>query len=331
MNDIPLWLFTGPEIGERNDAVEAIRSLAEQQGALDSHSLYASDVTIGSLVSLLQNGSLFADARFVVLKNAEEIKKKEDIELLTQWAQGASHNKDAYLILVSDEISIDKKVEALVPKQHKKIFWELFENKKEQWIYSFFKREGFSIESEAVSALLDLVENNTDALRTVCSQIILFYPKGTVLSEDDIDSVLSHTKEESPFSLFDTLIKNDFTTALEIYRKMAMSKDSSPVQVIAGLSYCFRRLVDWHELQEAGTSDDFSLKRKGFTSKKAIDQYRMASRRWNHAITRRILALLAHTDYEIRSTGTTMHDSLMELCLYSINKKQGQSLALAEY
>jgi len=324
----PVWLFTGPEIGERNEAVEQIRSVAAKRGALDAHSLYAADSKIGDIVSLLRNGSLFADVRFVVLRNAEEIKKKEDIEQLSDWISGGSD--DAYLVLVSDEVGVDKKLEALVPKEHKRIFWELFENRKEQWINDFFRKAGYRVEPDAVQTILDLVENNTDALRTACSQFTLFYPQGYCVTSDDAESILSHNREESPFSLFDSLAKGSLEGALEIYRKLSMGKDSSPVQIIAGLSFCFRRLADWHRLAASGAADEFSLKKAGFTSKRAIDQYRTAARRWDAATVARALALLADTDRTARSSGTALQDSAMELCLYCLVMKNAAPLEAAD-
>ena len=76
-----------------------------------------------------------------MLRNAELIKKKEEIELIASWAGAADQDGGSYLVLVSEEIGVDKKIEALVPKQNKKIFWEMFENRKEQWIVDFFRRE----------------------------------------------------------------------------------------------------------------------------------------------------------------------------------------------
>jgi len=328
----PVWLFTGPEIGERNAAIEQLKAAAaKRSGALDYHNLYASDVRVGDVVSLLQNGSLFEDARFVVLKSAELIKKKEDIEILSGWVAESSGVTDASLVLVSEDTSVDKKLEALIPKDQKRIFWELFENRKEQWIVDFFRKEGYSIEPEAVSSILDLVENNTEALRNACSRFTLFFPAGYRVTEKDTDDLLSHNREESPFSLFDALAAGELEGAIEIYRKISLSKESSPVAVIAGLTFCFRRLADWHRLAEAGTTDEFSLKKSGFTSKRAIDQYRTASRRWDPATVSRILSLLSQTDRDLRSTGSALQDCGMETCLYSILKRGGRELARAEY
>jgi len=328
----PVWLFTGPEIGERNAAIEQLKTAAaKRSGALDAHSLYVSDVKVGDVISLLQNGSLFADARFVVLKGVEAIKKADEIEQLSAWVKESSGVTDASLILVSEETGVDKKLEALIPKENKRIFWEMFENRKEQWVVDFFRKAGFSVDGDAVGAILELVENNTDALREACSRFTLFYPEGHRVTETDVENLLAHNREESPFTLFDRLAQGDLEGAIEIYRKLSLSKESSPVQLVAGLTFCFRRLADWHRLSESGATDEFSLKKAGFTSKRAIDQYRSASRRWDRAATARTLALLAATDADLRSTGAAFQDCLVEGFLYAAVKKAGKPLAVAEY
>ena len=148
----PLWLFTGPELGERNDALEALRKSAEKKyGQLDNHLFYAADTSISVVLDTVQNGSLFAEARFAVVRNAEAIKKKEDIQMLTQWVEQTPAEDGAFLVLISDDIGIDKKIEAIVPKDHKKIFWELFENKKQDYIRRFFAQLKIGIESDAIA------------------------------------------------------------------------------------------------------------------------------------------------------------------------------------
>ncbi|MEL3905485.1 MAG: DNA polymerase III subunit delta [Treponema sp.] len=324
----PLWLFTGPELGERNEALSVLQKTAEKKyGRLDRHLFYAADTPLPVILDTVQNGSLFADARFVIVKNAESLKKKEDIQLLTAWVAQSGGHTDAVLVLISDEISIDKKIEALVPKEQKKIFWELFENKKQEWIRRFFAQAQIKIEQEAVASLLELVENNTESLKTACTHISLFFKPGTVLDADSVEKLLAHNKEETAFSLFDALSKNNFEYALTIRQKLMLSKESSPVQLIAGLTYCFRRLRDWHDQAQTGQMDDFSLKKIGFTSKKAIEQYRRASSRWDSQSVHRIISLLNRTDMEIRSMGQELAATVLDTCLYRIAVKRGEAPA----
>ncbi len=328
----PVWLFTGPENGEKNAEVEKIRLQAEKRyGSLETYKYYASDIRAGDLVSLLQNGSLFSTGKFVVLKNAELIKLKDEITMLADWIFSVSSAKEnpennSFLILLSDEISVDKKLEAAVPESHKKIFWELFEDRKEQWIVSFFRKEGLSIDEKAVRLILEMVENNTEAMRAACSPFPLFYEKGSVITEKEVEYIISHNKEESPFTLFDALAKHDFENAAAVFRKISLSKESSPPQIIAGLSYCFRRLQDWHSLAEQAGGPGRSipsdvLRRGGFSSTKMQAQYRSAARIWNSAAVERILAMLTYGDEELRSNSGQIQNMMFEYLLYRIAKE----------
>ena len=329
-----LYLFTGPEIGLRSDEIEGLkRNLARKASGVDYHLFYVNETSVANVVSLLMNGSLFSDAKFVVLNNAELIKKKEDIEVISEWKKTASD--ESVLVLVSDEIGVDKKLEAVVSKDKKKIFWELFENKKTQWITDFFRRKGYSIEPDAVETILELVENNTAALASECGRFFVCFDKSHTITAEDADSLLSHNREESPFTLFDAISGTGskterLETALEILQKIRLSKDSSGVQLIAGLTYCFRKLSVWQRLQASGSVLPADLKSKGFASSKMQEQYRRAARIWNAAECVAILALLASTDLQIRSDGTALEENALQRLIYLIVVKNGKPAAVYE-
>ena len=208
----PLYLFTGPEAGERSDAVnELFRMYEKKLGTVELHRFYASETSVADVISLLMNGSLFASFRFVVLNNAEAVKKKEDIELISEWL--ASNDGNSALVLLSDEISVEKKLENLVPKENKKIFWELFQDKKESWVRSLFQRNGFRITDDAIEAVLELCENDTASLKRECERFFVCFEKDHVISADDVENILSHNREENAFTLFDAM--SDFTKPAE--------------------------------------------------------------------------------------------------------------------
>ena len=331
----PLFLYTGPEFGERNDAIADFRQQIEKKyGALDYHLLYAADTSVQDVLTLLENGNLFSDARFIVLRNAEQIKKKEDIALIEQWKAAAEkqQNNDAWLFLVSDENSVDKKLENIVAKENKKVFWEMFEDRKEQWLRNFIKRNGFDIEDEAIDSILNMVENNTEALRNECSRFFSCFSAGHVVTEKDVDDILAHNREESAFTLFAALADNSkrpaarLETSLEILQKIRQSKDSGGVQLIAGLTWCFRKLRSWINLCRNGYASEFDLKTNGFSSKKMQQQYRGAANIWNARQVEAVLSLLSETDMAIRSGGTALEHTQLQTMIYAIVCKAGTSL-----
>ena len=331
---VPLYLFTGPEAGERSDAVnELFRMYEKKLGAVELHRFYASETSVAEVVSLLMNGSLFASFRFVVLNNAEVVKKKEDIELISEWL--ASNDGNSALVLLSDEISVEKKLENLVPKENKKIFWELFQDKKESWLRSFFQRNGFRISEDAIEAVLELCENDTASLKRECERFFVCFEKDHVISAADVENLLSHNREENAFTLFDAMTEQcppaeRFENSLDILQKIRLSKESDAIKIIAGLTYSYRKLLLWLSLVENGISDMYALKSKGFGSKKVQEQFRRAARLWNNDNVTQILALLAKTDIAIRSGGSAFEDTLLQMLVYSIVVKNGESVEAYE-
>lgn len=331
----PLYLFSGPEIGERSEAVAAVKgSLKNKFGSLESYTYYSVETDPQSALVQLYSESLFSAATCVVYNGAETIKKKEDIEKIASWSKGAGDA--SVLILVSDEISCDSKLEKLVPKENRKQFWEMFEDRKIPWLKNYFSKNGFSIDDDACEEILDLVENNTQALKSECSRFFVCFEPGTKITVQNVDQLIEHNREESAFTLFDAMAESGksaaerLETALGILQKIRLSKDSASVPLIAGLSYCFRRLEAWHNLKRAGTTDDFSLKTNGFASKKSRSQFDSAARVWTLGQTVAVKALLSRVDMQIRSTGSGLEDTFLQTLLYSIVVKKGASLSVWE-
>ncbi|MFA6506645.1 MAG: DNA polymerase III subunit delta [Treponemataceae bacterium] len=324
------YLYIGPEIGERKDAIDAIRTALKKSsgGQLEEHSFYAGETRIGDFASVLMNASLFSETRLVLLKNAELVKKKEDVDQIADYL--ASPADDTTLILVSDETSIDKRLEAAIPKDGKRVFWEMFEDRKTEWVSSFFKREGFPISPDAVESVLELVENNSDALRQECGRLILFLEKGKRIEAEDIERLLSHTREESAFTLFSRIAAGDLEKALEAVRTLLAAKEA-PVQILAGLAWCFRRLSDYVYLVDSGRLNDFELRKAGLSSKKAQRDYATAARRYDAAAVERCVALLAEYDVTLRASGSALEDTLMDLFVYKLIADSGNPLARADY
>lgn len=332
----PVYLYTGPEAGNRNDAVESIKaSLKKKYGDIEEYLYYASETPVQDFMAVLQNESLFASCTCVVVKAVEVLKKKEEIEIITSWISNCN-SETSVLILISDEISVDTKLEKAIPPANKKIFWEMFEDQKLSWLTNYFSKNGYKIQEEACELILEMIENNTEQLKKECSRFFILFEKDHIINVNDVDAVLTHTREENAFSLFGAMaeanlsVQERFEKALEILQKIRLSKDNSPQMIIAGLASCFRKLVLWQTLAKSGKNDDFNLKINGFSSKNMKSQYSNASRIWTQGQATAILANLAQIDMNIRSTGTLLVDSYLENMIYETVIKKGARSASYE-
>jgi DNA polymerase-3 subunit delta len=311
-------LFLGPEFGEKQDAINEIRrNLAAQFGApAEETSFYAGETPVSDMVSALWNGSLFANSRLFFIKNAEVLKKKDDLDLLASYM--ASPQNDTTLILMSDTVSLDKTLEKAAGGG-KKVFWELFENKKAEWVANFFRREQFRIDNGGINAILEMVENNTDSLRRECSRLMLFLGKDTVVGEAEVENWLAHTREESAFTLFSRIAQGDLTRSVEILHTLLDAKES-PVAILAALASCFRKVRDYAALTAAGVSDEVEYKKIGVGTaySRVRKDYAAAGKRYGVSGAGACLSLTADFDMRIRSNGTGFEQILMDQYLYEI-------------
>jgi len=335
----PIYLFTGPEFGEKNDKIDSIKTdLKKKFGEVDFYKWYASEDSVSKVISQLQSGSLFASASCVIYREAELLKKKEDLEMLENWINSNSEN---VLILITDDISVDSKLDKLIPSNNKKIFWGLDESRKEEWIRNFFRKNNsfisLGIEDDAVDLILDMVENDTASLRSECSRFLFCFNENHIITIDDVEKILSHNREEDTFTLFESMTDLNYgpskrlEVALSIVQQIMLTKASNPISIISGLAFCFRKLSLWHTIH-AGSSyvDDFTLKKNGFTSKKMREQYSRAAKIWNFGQSASIISHLSTRDIEIRSLGTALQNTQLFMLIYEIIMKNGVSYAKYE-
>ena len=302
------YLFLGPELGEKSDALKALRR--KLPADTEETSFYAGETPLEDIVSVIRNGSLFSEERFIIIKNAEVIKKKDETELL---ASCIKHLENCtILVLISEETRLDKRIEEAVPKENKTIFWELFENKKNEWLSAFFRREGCRIDESGIRTILEMVENNTDALSRECSRMILFLGKENTITGEDVERCLSHTREESAFTLFAAIARGNLPLSLEITRSLSASRQS--FQAITGtLAWCFRRLRDFLALK---STNDIELKKIGITTSRARADYSEAARRWPRS--NGALALIGEYEYMLRSSGTAWEEILLDKLVFHL-------------
>jgi DNA polymerase-3 subunit delta len=311
------FIFLGPETGKKQDAIEDIKKKIAAKGEFEEATFYAGETSVTEIANAVQNHSLFAAARLFVIKNADLIKKKDEISLIAQCMRELE--SETVLILSSDEFRLAAGLDDCVKKENRKVFYELFEEQKSEWVSSFFKREGRSITPDGIDTILEMVENNTDALRRECSRLLLFLPKDRPASAEDVEKWLSHSREESAFTLFSRIAAGDISRSIETLHTLLSAKESPPA-ILASLAWCFRKLRDYLALYGASYAEpnNFELKKIGLSSPKARADYSAAARRYNSAAADYCLALTAEYDILTRAGGTALEQVLMDVYIMKL-------------
>jgi DNA polymerase-3 subunit delta len=315
-----IHLLLGPEAGEKR---EHIQRITQSLGDADRYVRYAFETSLTEVLPLLRNPSLFDSATIVELRNAELLKKKADIDMLGEYAKGSSEG--GMLILTSDETRVDRKLEAVVPKANKKIFWEMFEDRKKGWLTAYFRKRGMVLTDGGAEELLEMVANTTDEMRAEADKLCLFFPQGSRIDESDIERYIYHSKEENVFTLFERVAAGDLDGSLEILHTVQLAGDSHPVQILGGLLWQFRRLQTLRGLLDARYDRGEALRTAGIRGKRSQGHYLNGARTYTGDDLERILVLFADTDAELRSTPAAVHAVQMELFLYYVIIRRGRT------
>lgn len=330
-----VYLLLGPETGEKGKRIKEIRTALSQQytNAMEIHRFYPFETMNGELFSTLENNSLFADHRLVILSQAEELNESQIADLVDYIHHPAP---GATLLVISNETSLSRKLMASLPKDQIEVFWELFDERKSSWVRDFFRSAKMDIEANAVDLLLELVENNTEELRTVASQLIRFFSlDGTAkITESAVEQYIQHTRQESVFSLFEHMANSTLEKTLEVLNTLLLSGQQESVSLLAGLAWQFRRLISIEESVSGGLSWEEAAKQatvmgKPFplTRKKDQATYRSASLRYPLEQARLIIARIGEYDILTRQMGAQMEQLLLEQCIMTIMVDHGKQQA----
>jgi len=314
-------IFLGPELGKKQDAVDELKK--KLPGA-EEHVFYAGETPAGTIAGILQNHSLFSESRIIIIKNAEQLKKDEAGIIASCIEEKSMPDNKTAVILLSDETKLSASLENAVPQKNRQVFYEMFEKEKNEWIRQFFTREGYKIDKDCIAVILEMVENNTEALKRECSRLMSFLPKEQPVKQEDVEKWLSHTREESVFTLFSRIACGDLSRTLEAAAAMLAAKEKAP-GILSGLAWCFRKLGDYIALLEKGEPSFADLKKLGLSVPKVRDDYAAAARRYNAEDVEACLALTAEYDILLRSPAAAMENALIDRYLIALMRGARQT------
>jgi DNA polymerase-3 subunit delta len=321
-----VYLLLGPEIGEKDAFVRRLVTQLGKQagGSPEIHRFYGFDVELAEVLAVLRNGALFSPHRIAILGNAELLTRKRDLDLLAEYCNHPA--ADATLLLLSEEVTrIDRRVDRMVPKDNRVVFWELFENQKMGWIQNFFGKRRVEIEPRAATFLLEMVENNTKQLQDTCEKLTLFFGEGSRIGHEDVEKILYHSKEENVFTLFDKIAARDFPGSLEVLGKILLSREADPVQLLGGLLSQIRRLLSLKRLLDGRYSPEEAFANLNLRGKKMQKVYSEGARRYSLEELQALVVLVARFDVRLRSLKTALAASLLQLFLYYTVIRGGRS------
>lgn len=337
-----VYLLLGPEEGEKKEFIEREKKrVLSMYSDAELYTFFVGDDTEEALYAALSQSSLFSSYRFIVIKGFENATKTDGLsKALIEYSKNPDENAEVIILSLDTSTStIPKEIAGLAGKDNTRIYWELKESDKINWIRNYVREQGFSITKEAIDEILSSVDNNTLEMKNLVSSITLFLElqKNTKVIDDSvIESYAARTKGENGYTLFNAVAEKDLEHALLIVASIVLQDIREVTPAFTVLQNQFRRLEACLEMKAMKISERqiftdveyFStyapLKPiKGINFKQA-PVFSAAMRNYTLSECSAIVLYLGRMDSEIKAAGTDMTKLLLEEVIYNIIEFKAQ-------
>ncbi|MES3038569.1 MAG: DNA polymerase III subunit delta [Bdellovibrionota bacterium] len=254
---------------------------------------------------------MMADQRTIIVKNAEEI----DDDDLPQIEKDLTAIAQPPLVILMSE-GFDKKRRAFKLLTTKCLSCEFkppYENQIPQWIHYMAEQKGLKITAEAVHSLLHLTGTNLGELDAEMEKIVQFISPSKVIEEDKVREVLGRTRHDSVFSFIEELYSRNHVNALVMMADL-LGQGQNEIGLMSLLARHLRILLQIQQGSKEGLRGA-QLAQKAGVSPYFLNKYLQQSHFWPTADLHTLLARLAETETELKSSSVPNHFLLENLVL----------------
>ena len=342
------YILLGPEEGDKNEWIKKKKAqILKEHPDAEIYTFFAGDDNGAAVNAVLAQSSLFSSYRLAIIKMFENRTKTDGIaDAVISFLK--SGQKDADLIIVTSEKSdakIPEQIKKLIPKENRIFFWEMFENKKREWIVKAFRDEGFGISDDAIDEILFSVENNTQEMKNLVSSLTLYFraaiPDKKSISAEDISEYAIKTRTEDGTTLFQAIAERDLEHAILIMKTISESDPMGLQKAFQTVGTRFRLLESFMgniekgmSVQDAASSATYlSPYPENFTQsgirKKEIPVFSKAMSGYKVSDVRAIISYIGRMDTDMKSAGSDIAITLFSDVLYTIIAFRGRENKLS--
>jgi DNA polymerase III subunit delta len=204
----PVYLLTGTDRPKIDTALERLRGrfTAEAVETASAH-----DTTAEQAAALCNAGSLFGDARLVLVTEVERW-KAADAKALEPYLSAPA---DAtVLALVAGDLRKDSALLKLVKKAGEVLQYDVPKRNLATWVGERFTQQGVGAEPDACAALVALVGDDPQALASEIDKLVT-WAAGEPIGVREVEALAAATADTPTFTLTDAWGRRDTAGVLD--------------------------------------------------------------------------------------------------------------------
>lgn len=309
-NLAPFYLLFGKEHYFIDALCAAIMENALPPGERDFGQVvyYGADVSANQVVSAARQFPMMVSRQVVVLKEAQMMRKIEDIALYFEAMMPTTVLVICYKTPndpSKSSKSIDKRTSFYKQACKAGVVFEsnqIPDYRMARWIEDFFSGRGLDISPDAASLLAEYVGVDISKVVLELDKLLKVLPEGrNSVTAADIEENVGMSRDYTVFELTKALSLKDVGKCYRIVAFFARSDKRFPIQMtMAALSSHFIKLLRFHALVQAGVGRGEILSQLGINPYFARE-YEAALRNYPLRRTMRIISILREYDYRSKS------------------------------
>ena len=214
---------------------------------------YTYDNNMDSIIEDANTKNLFGDKKLIIVENSTFINESDKLDISPLETYLDNFNKDTYLIftLISESVDTRKKIFKKIKEvgniiAHEKIDNKFFIN----YISDILKQNNKKMEPRLIEEFLNKVGYDLGNIKNELEKLFIL-TNNEKIEEEDIKSINTNNKEESLFSLIDSIVNKEISKSIKLYRYF-IDKNEEVIKIIAMLANKYRLIYQTKLLYQEG-------------------------------------------------------------------------------
>ena len=314
----PIYFLMGDEsyfIDQISDYItENVLTKAEQD--FNQYILYGKDTDADTVITYARRFPMMANYQVVVVREAQNIKKIEDLEPYVN-----NPLKSTILVINYKYKTIDRRKGFAKALAKKAVLFEskkIYDNKLPAWINSYLAEQQYSIDPQASAMLSEYLGTDLSKVANELNKLIISFPKKTRITPDHVEKNIGISKDFNVFELQNALGERNVLKSNQIINYFAANPTSNPLpKTISNLYYYFMKILTYHFLEDKSQNIvASSLQINPFF----VSSYVAAARQYPVKKVVEIMSVLREFDMKSKGMGSVSSDmaDLQKEMIYKI-------------
>ncbi|MDX9882374.1 MAG: DNA polymerase III subunit delta [Prolixibacteraceae bacterium] len=302
----PVYFLMGEEpyfIDKITDYI-AQHVLTEAEKGFNQTILYGKDIEPDTIITHARRFPMMANHQVVIVKEAQNIKKIEDLESYVK-----NPLQSTILVINYKYKTIDKRKTFAKLIDKNGVLFEasrIYENQLPAWINNYLAAFKYTISPQASAMMAEYLGADLGKVSNELDKLIISLPENTQITPDHIERNIGISKEYNVFELQNALGEKNILKANRIINYFGANSGSNPItRVISSLYYYFEKLLVYQFLEDK--SKNVVASKLGINPY-FVQSYVTAAKNYSIRKLVEIIAILREYDMKAKGMGNVSSD-----------------------